>query len=288
MPLDPAALEIIRQLPMSVLVMLALLYLIRTNRQDRHELNAVAIKQADTEQLSAQNQQRLIEKSEVFEATLSGLTARVANQQSILDELRNLNKTLVTATQQNAELSRQIRTRDEAKLQSRDDLEKFTQVVKESTGPIMDGIKIQTGEKDLILRKLETLHESVAALPAELKAITVKIDGFPVAIGDAFKALWADRDAKAQEAAAEREQKEQAQAALATFQKQNADLTGQVMARDTTIAEQAALIADLRAIDAKHKLAEAASLEATGEKSAATVVEPVGSPETTMQPGGLS
>lgn len=264
MPLSPEVLEILRQLPMSVLVMLALLYLIRTNRQDRHELNAVAIKQADTEQLSAQNQQRLIEKSEVFEATLAGLTAKVTNQENVMDELRGLTKAVVTATQQNAELSRQIRTRDEAKLQSRDDLEKFTQVVKETTTPIMDGIKIQTGDKDLILRKLETLHESVAALPAELKAITVKIDGFPVAIGDAFKALWADRDAKALEAAAEREQKEQAQAALSTFQKQNADLTGQVMARDTTISEQVAENRALREMLAGYKLREAATIEATG------------------------
>jgi gas vesicle protein len=250
---DPTLVELLKQLPISVALLLVLLYFIRTNRQDRHELNQLSTVQANTEQLSAENQRRLIERSETFETTLSGLTARVTGQAAVLEELRSLNISLVAATKQSADLASQIRTRDEAKLQSKEDLEKFSGVVKEVAGPIMDGIKVHLGEKDLTLRKLETLHQTIteqsgsvkesieqgfAAIPPHLDALKVKMDELPTIVKDAYAALVAERDAALQRAT-------QAEQARDLFRVQAEQAAKEVLSRDEQIRVLNATIAAL-------------------------------------------
>lgn len=261
MPLDPALVDLIKQLPISAALVLVLVYLIRTNRQDRHEMNAVAIKQADTEQLSAQNQQKLIERTDTLEANLSSVAARITSFSTLVEGLAALNKTLVQrveqaadASKQATELARLIRTKDDAVSMN----EQLRNDIKADTALTVSSLSTD----------LAKTHQVVADLPVRLDALIAKVDGVPENVRAMFRqeylAVVAERDEARKTAAAEREQKEQAQAALSTFQKQNADLTGQVMARDTTIAEQAAENRALREMLAGYKLRENATAEATG------------------------
>lgn len=104
---------------------------------------------------------------------------------------------------------------------------------------------------------LKPIGEAVLSLPPHLDALKLKMDELPGIVKDAYIALVNERNA-------EREQKEQAQASLATFQSQNAKLTSDLMARDTTIAQKDKELHDYREMLAQMKLEKAAVVEATG------------------------
>lgn len=261
MPLDPAIVDLIKQLPVSAALIIVLIYFIRTNRQDRHELNDVAIKQAETSELSAHNQQKLIERTDTIEANMATVSAQLVSFRQLIEGMASLERTIAQRVEQAAEKSAEaaqigstIRTKDDAVAMN---------------AQLRDDIKADTAlTVSALSTDLAKTHQVVADLPIRLDALIAKVDGVPENVRAMFRqeylAVVAERDEARKSAAAEREQKEQAQASLATFQQQNAKLTADLMARDTTIAEQAAENRDLREMLAQMKLEKAAMTEAIG------------------------
>lgn len=244
---DPAVIELFRQLPISVALLLVLIYFIRTNRQDRHELNLVATKQAETEQLSAENARRLIERTQIMEEGLSGLAARLAALSGNTESLTALNKTLVARLEQTAEIAGRIRSREEAKLDAQDTVDKLTGVVKDTAKPILDAVNIHLGEKDLTLRKLESIHttvtnhhQAIAAIPPHLDALKVKMDEMPILVRQEYTALLAENKALSERAV-------QAEAEAVLYKTQLGTLTAEAMAKDNRVGDLERQVAGLQA-----------------------------------------
>jgi chromosome segregation ATPase len=217
---DKTIIDVLSQVPISVALLLVLLYFVRTNRQDRHELNDISATQSRTSLLSAQNQERLTERVEQTESSLASVSAKLESQSISSRQLIDASTALSQATKELGLAITQIRTRAEADKKHEILTANINAHTDLAVKPVTDMVATLPTAVTLIGDKLDKLPDHLDAL--RLKLTT----DIPPIVKETYDQLVAELKASETARAAATSERDLAVAALTQIREQLVETTG--------------------------------------------------------------